>query len=345
RSKAFDARANGYVRADGIGVVLLKPLSKALADGDPVYCVIRGSALGQDGHSNGLMAPNGRAQESLLRRAFREAGVSPGQIQYVEAHGAGTFLGDSIEANALGAVLATGRQPNDICYVGSVKTNIGHAEAAAGIAGLIKVALALRARQIPPTLHFEKPNPQIPFEELPIRVPTRLLPWEGRGPRLAGVSSFGFGGTSAHIVLEEFCPESSGAPESGSGPQSAWLLPLSARSASSLQSLAAAYKELLESPERDAADFLHDVCFTASVRRTHHRRRAALVSHSREELIEQLGALARGDDLTGVYISQAAQSHGRQSGKLAWVFPGRGAQCRGMGRELLRKNPLFRQSI
>lgn len=345
RSKAFDARANGYVRADGIGVVLLKPLSQAVADGDPIYCVIRGSALGQDGHSNGLMAPSRKAQESLLRRAFREAGVSPGQIQYVEAHGTGTFLGDPIEANALGAVLATDRRPNDPCYVGSVKTNIGHAEAAAGIAGLIKVALALRHRQIPPTLHFEKPNPQIPFEKLPIRIPTRLVPWEGRGPRLAGVSSFGFGGTNAHVVLEEFCHEPLAGRQSRPAPQSVWLLPLSARSTNSLKSLATAYKELLESPERDSADLLNEICFTASVRRTHHRQRAALVAHSRREFIEELDALVRGDELAGIYISRAVQANRRGSGKLAWVFPGHGAQWRGMGRELLHHNQLFRQSI
>ena len=167
RCKAFDARANGYVRSEGAGVVVLKPLSKAFADGDPIYAVIRGSAVNQDGRSNGLMAPNPLAQEAALREAYRRAGVSPGDVQYVEAHGTGTLLGDPIEVKALGAVLAIDRSPGRPCALGSVKTNIGHLEAAAGIAGLIKVALALQHREIPPSLHFEEPNPDIPFERTP----------------------------------------------------------------------------------------------------------------------------------------------------------------------------------
>ena len=188
RCKAFDARANGYVRSEGAGVVVLKPLSKALTDGDPIYAVIRGSAVNQDGRSNGLMAPNPAAQEAVLREAYRQAGVSPGQVQYVEAHGTGTLLGDPIEAQALGAVLGVERPPERPCALGSVKTNLGHLEAAAGIAGLIKVALALRHQEIPPSLHFEEPNPHIPFAELPLRVQTALGPWPTEsGPALAGV--------------------------------------------------------------------------------------------------------------------------------------------------------------
>src|SRR5207249_6513401 len=164
RCKVFDARANGFVRGEGCGCVVLKPLSQALADGDSIYAVILGSAVNQDGRSNGLMAPNRHAQEAVLRDAYRDAGASPAAVQYVEAHGTGTLLGDSIEAHALGAVFAAGRAPDRPCLVGSVKTNIGHLEAAAGIAGLIKVALALRHDTVPPTLHFEAPNPHIPFE-------------------------------------------------------------------------------------------------------------------------------------------------------------------------------------
>ena len=210
RCKAFDSRANGYVRSEGAGVVVLKPLSKALADGDPIYAVVRGSAVNQDGRSNGLMAPNPPAQEAVLREAYRCAGVSPGDIQYVEAHGTGTLLGDPIEVKALGAVLGLDRPPGRLCALGAVKTNIGHLEAAAGIAGLIKVALALKHREIPPNLHFVEPNPHIPFDELPLRVQTTLGPWPVEtGRALAGVSSFGFGGTNAHVVLEE-------APQPGS---------------------------------------------------------------------------------------------------------------------------------
>ena len=180
RCKAFDARANGYVRSEGAGVVVLKPLSRALADGDPIYAVVRGSAVNQDGRSNGLMAPNPLAQEAVLREAYRRAGVSPGDVQYVEAHGTGTLLGDPIEVSALGAVLGIDRPPERPCAVGSVKTNIGHLEAAAGIAGLIKVALALKHREIPPTLHFAEPNPHIPFDRLPLRVQTDAGSMAGR---------------------------------------------------------------------------------------------------------------------------------------------------------------------
>ncbi|RKH45034.1 hypothetical protein D7X12_09075, partial [Corallococcus sicarius] len=203
RCKAFDASANGYVRGEGAGVIVLKPLSRALADGDTIHAVIRGSAVNQDGRSNGLTAPNRFAQEAVLRAAYRDAGVAPSQVQYIEAHGTGTSLGDPIEAQALGAVLAEGRSPEAPCAIGSVKSNIGHLEAAAGLAGIIKVALSLRHGMVPASLHFQTPNPHIPFAELPLRVQDRLLPWPvASGPRLAGVSSFGFGGTNAHVVLE-----------------------------------------------------------------------------------------------------------------------------------------------
>ena len=202
RCKTFDARADGYVRGEGAGVVVLKPLAQALADGDSIYAVIRGSAVNQDGRTNGLTAPSRQSQEAVLRAAYRQAGIAPGQVDYVEAHGTGTYLGDPIELKALGAVLAEGRPAGRRCLVGSVKTNIGHLEAAAGIAGLIKTALGLKHRAIPPHLHFHEPNPQIPFAELPIEVPCALRPWAGEGPVFAGVSSFGFGGTNAHVVLE-----------------------------------------------------------------------------------------------------------------------------------------------
>ncbi|HLX45292.1 MAG TPA: type I polyketide synthase, partial [Bryobacteraceae bacterium] len=230
RCKTFDAGANGYVRSEGAGVVVLKPLSRAIADSDPIYAVIRGSAVNQDGRSNGLMAPNPVAQEAVLREAYLRANVSPGDVQYVEAHGTGTLLGDPIEARALGRVLAEGRVPGQLCAIGSVKTNIGHCEAAAGVAGLIKVALALRHAEIPASLHFQEPNPHIPFDELPIRVQTRPAPWSGEiGAALAGVSSFGFGGTNAHVVLQQ-APALPSKNHEASADESCYLLPLSARS-------------------------------------------------------------------------------------------------------------------
>ena len=203
RCRAFDARANGYVRSEGAGMVLLKPRSRAIADGDRIYALIRGTASNQDGHTPGLTVPSQRAQEDLLRLACRDAGVDPSAIDYVEAHGTGTPVGDPIECRALGGALAPGRPIDRPCLVGSVKTNLGHLEAASGIAGLIKAALALHHRRVPANLHFERPNPEIDFEALRLRVPVRLEPWpKGPGPALAAVNSFGYGGTNAHVILE-----------------------------------------------------------------------------------------------------------------------------------------------
>ena len=349
RCKAFDARANGYVRSEGAGVVVLKPLFRALADADPIYAVVRGSAVNQDGRSNGLMAPNPLAQEAVLREAYRRAGVSPGEVQYVEAHGTGTLLGDPIEVQALGAVLGLDRAPGRPCALGAVKTNIGHLEAAAGIAGLIKVALALKHREIPPNLHFEEPNPHIPFDRLPLRVPARLGPWPVEsGPALAGVSSFGFGGTNAHVVLEEAPRSDSGIRSAAGGIEnreisnshSAYLLPLSARSAEALKSLARAYQDFLATPESEPS--LHDICYTAAVRRDHHDYRLAVAGYSREQLSEGLGAFLHGEARPG--LSSGRKDSGRQR-KLVFVFPGQGSQWFGMGRSLLEQEPVFREVI
>ncbi len=202
--KAFDSRANGYVRGEGVGVLVLKSFSQAKDDGDRIYAVIRGSAVTQDGHSNGLTAPNPLAQEAALREACQKANISPSQLQYIEAHGTGTALGDPIEANTLGKFLSEKKAFNTYCSIGSVKTNIGHLEAAAGIAGVIKVVLAIQHRKIPPSLHFEKPNPRIFFERMPLKVQEKFGPWPEEDQSLiAGVSSFGFGGTNCHVVLEE----------------------------------------------------------------------------------------------------------------------------------------------
>ncbi|MFE3928041.1 acyltransferase domain-containing protein [Streptomyces sp. YIM B13508] len=202
RCKAFDARADGFGRGEGCGVVVLKPLSRALADGDHIWCTIRGSAANNDGLSNGLTAPNPAAQEGVLRAAYRNAGIAPHQVHYVETHGTGTALGDPIEAMALGAVLGKDRPEDRPLRLGSVKTNMGHLEAAAGIAGLIKTALVLKHRRVPRNLHFETPNPHIPFDELRLTVPTKAEPWPEEGGLYAGVSSFGWGGTNVHLVVE-----------------------------------------------------------------------------------------------------------------------------------------------
>ncbi len=338
RCKAFDAGANGYVRSEGAGLVVLKPLSRALADGDPIYAVIRGSAVNQDGRSNGLMAPNPLAQEAVLREAYRRAGVSPGDVQYVEAHGTGTLLGDPIEAKALGRVLAEGRAPGQVCAIGSVKTNIGHCEAAAGVAGLIKVALALKHSEIPASLHFQEPNPHIAFDELPLRVQTKPSAWSAEGgPPLAGVSSFGFGGTNAHVVLQQ-APVSRGSNPEGLGTRSCCLLPLSARSPEALQAVARTFQQFLAA----SCLSLHEICFNASARRGHHDYRLAVSGESPQQLIEGLDAFLKGETRAG--LSSGRKAHAGR-GKLALVFSGQGSQWFGMGRTLLHKELVFREVI
>ena len=338
RCKTFDSGANGYVRSEGAGVVVLKPLSRALADGDPVYAVIRGSAVNQDGRSNGLMAPNPLAQEAVLREAYRRANVSPGDVQYVEAHGTGTLLGDPIEARALGKVLADGRSAGRLCAIGSVKTNIGHCEAAAGVAGLIKVALALKHAEIPANLHFQEPNPHIPFDELPIRVQTKPGPWSTEdGPALAGVSSFGFGGTNAHVVLQQ-APNSRPEIRDAAALKSCHLLPLSARSPEALQAAARVYQQFLATSELS----LHDICYSASARRSHNDYRLAVTGNSSDQLIEGLEAFLKGETRAGLSAGHKPLTGGR---KLAFVFSGQGSQWFGMGRTLLLHEPVFREVI
>lgn len=341
RCKVFDARADGYVRGEGGGLVVLKPLSKALADGDTVLAVIRGSAIHQDGRTNGLMAPSREAQEAVLRDAYRDAGVPPARVQYVEAHGTGTLLGDSIEARALGAVLGPDRT-NGPCLVGSVKSNLGHLEAAAGIAGLVKVVLALQERTIPPSLHFATPNPHIPFGELGLRVAADVTPWPAhQGAALAGVSSFGFGGTNVHVVLEEAPSSVPGRHADLPAAGTADVLLVSAHSAQALRALAHAHRDLLSGPESGDRPSFPDVC-AASRRRNHLEHRLALVAGSTEELIESLDGFLSGASQPGVACGDGSPIG---KGKLAFVFSGQGSQWLGMGRELMQQEPAFRATL
>lgn len=342
RCKAFDARANGYVRGEGGGVIVLKPLSSALADGDPIYALIEGSAMSQDGRTNGLMAPNREAQEALLREAYHAAGITPVSIQYVETHGTGTLLGDSMEAAALGAVIGVNRT-NGPCAIGTVKSNIGHLEAAAGIAGLIKVVLSLKHHTISPSLHYQSPNPYIPFDELHLRVQTELTPWPSvSGPAYAGVSSFGFGGTIVHMVVRE-ADQVRQVEEDNKKMNSAdagcFLLPLSADSFESLQSLAGTFKDFLI---KDASIALKDICYDAGLRRSQYDYRLAVIGHSREELCAGLEAVLQGEPDSGLIIGRVVPD--RQQ-KLVFVFPGQGGQWHGMGRDLLQQEPVFYKAI
>jgi acyl transferase domain-containing protein len=280
--RTFDKEANGYVRGEGVAVVVLKRLSDARRDGDRVEAVVRGTAVNQDGRSNGLTAPNGPAQQAVIREALQAAGVEPHQIGLVEAHGTGTPLGDPIELNALMEVLEEGRAPEDICWIGSVKANVGHLEAAAGIAGIIKTVLSLKHRQIVPQVHFRVANPHIAIASKPFCIAERATEWDmGTQRRLAGVSSFGFGGTNSHAVLAE-APQ--GAERSFAQPF-AGILAFSARTPEALRALRTAYAEFLAThPEVRLDDF----AWTVNRSRSLFFERAAVIFHDREDLLLKL---------------------------------------------------------
>nr|AKA59418.1 polyketide synthase [uncultured bacterium AB_1383] len=282
RCGSFDASASGFVRSDGAGVVLLKPLSAALRDGDPVAAVIAGSATNNDGRaSDSSVRPAAGGIRELLRLAHRAAGTSPAEVGYVECHGVGSPLADAVEVRALQEVLADGREPGRPCAIGSVKANIGYPEGASGVAGLIKTALVLRHGVIPPTVHFARPNPEMGLDERTLRVRREAAPWTGED-RLAGVTSFGLGGTNAHVLLRP-APSRAEAAAAEPGPV---LLPLSARSPAALRGLAAAHAARLERDGQRPP--LRDVAYTLGARRTHHEHRAAFVAASEEEWRAQL---------------------------------------------------------
>jgi acyl transferase domain-containing protein/acyl-CoA synthetase (AMP-forming)/AMP-acid ligase II/alkylation response protein AidB-like acyl-CoA dehydrogenase/NADPH:quinone reductase-like Zn-dependent oxidoreductase/acyl carrier protein/ubiquinone/menaquinone biosynthesis C-methylase UbiE len=281
RCKTFDANADGYGRGEGCGIVVLKRLGDAIAHQDQILAIIPGTAVNHDGQSNGLTAPNGAAQTAVIRQAVTQAGIEPSQVQYVEAHGTGTALGDPIEVLALNQALGEGRSADQPLLVGAVKTNFGHLEAAAGIAGLIKVVLALQHRQIPPHLHFNQPSPYIPWEQLAVKVPTQLTPWRSFGKRIAGVSSFGMSGTNAHVLLAEAEPPAPSPDE----PTTDHLLALSAKSETALRQLVQNYQTFLKS---SPALSLSSICFTANTGRSHYEYRLAIVTQSVEKLEQQL---------------------------------------------------------
>ncbi|MET0305675.1 MAG: SDR family NAD(P)-dependent oxidoreductase, partial [Solirubrobacterales bacterium] len=339
RCFTFDSRANGYVRGEGGGVVALKPLSAAEADGDRVYCVIRGGAVNNDGATDGLTVPSQAAQESVMRSAYMQAGLERSSVQYVELHGTGTAVGDPIEAAALGAALGAERQDADRLPVGSAKTNVGHLEGAAGVVGLIKATLAIERRQIPASLNFSEPNPEIPLDELGIRVQDDHGAWpHDDRPLVAGVSSFGMGGTNCHLVLEE-APAAAAAPVASDGTPplpAAVSLPLSARSGAALGEAASRLaSHLRDNPGLEPLD----VAYSLATTRAAFEQRAVVLAEDRASLLADLAALAEGTEAPRVRRGVAA------AGGAAFLFPGQGSQWEGMGLELLDSSPLFAASM
>lgn len=339
RSKAFDATANGYGRGEGCGIVVLKRLSDARRDGDRVLAVIRGSSVNQDGRTNGIMAPSGEAQAEMLRQACAHAGVGPESVDYVEAHGTGTRAGDPIEAGALADVYGAGRPADRPCLIGSVKTNIGHLEAASGIAGVIKAVLAIEHAAIPPSLNFDTPNPDVPWQASGLRVVTDLTPWPSTGgPRRAGVSGYGYGGTIAHVVLEQAprLDHPITALDKGTAQR---VYPLSGNSPEAVREYAARLADWLSRDGLRSADAeLADVAYTLTRRRSHLEHRTALVATGQTELIARLRQVQVDEPGDGITYGQPLTDAAKGA---VWVFSGHGSQWIGMGRELLATEPAF----
>ena len=327
RSKSFSAAADGVAWSEGCGMLVLKRLRDAERDGDPILAVIRGSAVNQDGRSNGLTAPNGPSQQAVIRRALAQAGVSASEVDYVECHGTGTSLGDPIEVQALGAVLAAGRAPDRPAVIGSAKSNIGHAVRGRRRRAHEGRPPSLQHGRIPRNLHFDAPSPHIPWSELPVKVASEAIEWpRTSAPRRAGVSSFGIGGTNAHAVLEEApAPKvTPAAPE-----RSVELVVLSAKSAAALDAQAARLCDHLESyPEQG----LGDIAFSLATTRSAMEHRLAVVATSREALRAALGAAVQGETPAGAVRGTTASSRGR----LAFLFTGQGAQVAGHGPRVVR---------
>ncbi len=337
--KSFDASANGYVRGEGIGALLLKPLSKAQADGNRILAVIRGSAINQDGRSGGLTVPSGPAQEAVLRQAMHAAGVTADDVDYLEAHGTGTPLGDPIELGAIGAVYRSRQgEPLTVC---SVKANIGHLETASGIAGLIKVIQAFRHETIPPQLHFQTPNSKVDWSQLPISIPGAARPWPtGPRPRIAGVSAFGFSGTNAHLIVEEPpAPVIATAPASPPAElkRPLQLLPLSAKSESALKSLAKSYRARLEGCSDDE---FANICHTAATGRTHFAYRLAVAGANAADAIRRLDRYQSGESDPLVHTGYIGDEP-----QLAFLFTGQGSQYADMGKMLFETQPTFRRAL
>ena len=339
--KSFDSRANGYVRSEGCGIVILKPLSRAIADGDQIYGTILGTAVNQDGHTeSGFTVPSLSSQMDMLKTAYANAGVDPASVAYVEAHGTGTPVGDPVETNAFGNVIGKGRPEGKECIIGSIKTNVGHLEAAAGVAGLIKLSLILKHKQIPKNLHFLNPNPKIPFADYKLKVSTALqrLPENGQ-PAICGVNSFGAGGTNAHIVMQGYKPSKGTTKLNGRAPESgSHLFAITARSTGALKGNIEKYIDFIKS----SGESLEDICYSSISRRSLHPHRLAVAVKSKDHLIESLSAFLDDEKRPGMHSWQLKRN--RQH-KVGFIFSGQGPQWFAMGQQLIQTSPLFKRII
>jgi acyl transferase domain-containing protein/acyl carrier protein len=337
RCKTFDAAADGFVRGEGCGILVLKRLSDALFEGDPILALLRGSAINQDGASSGLTVPSGRAQEAVISEALKAADIAGHRISYVEAHGTGTSLGDPIELEAIVNVLGARRTSTNPLRVGSVKTNIGHLESASGVAGVMKTILSLNHKVIPPHLHFQKLNPQIHLGDTPIEIPTKLIPWDiQEGPRVAGVSSFGFSGTNAHIIVEE-APEIEKVKEPRSRPSN--LFTLSAKTPEALNDLTDRYLNYFNNHPSNS---ISDICFSTNKGRLHFNYRLAVIGKTAEAIRHGLQSYRKGEEMSSVFHGEVLS---RNSPLIAFLFTGQGSQTIGMARMLYETQPTFRQTL
>ena len=347
-SRAFDAAADGYLRGEGCGVVTLRRLSDAQRDGDKILGIIRASAIGHNGAGSGLTVPNPKAQEEVIRKALDRAGLESNDVDYLEAHGTGTSLGDPIEVNAAAAAYCGQRQSDDPLLIGSVKTNIGHLEAAAGMAGLIKVLLSLKNGSIPGQMNFETPNPHIAWDKTPVRVLTEETSWPRNDRRRAGVSAFGMSGTNAHVILE--APEDLLATAADKVPATkerlaastsesnqVSVITISAKCEDALFDLADAWADTLT---KDTEVDLASVTLQSNLSRSHFDHRAAIVAADQKEAVKQLQSVARGSTSDRCFIG----SH-RRKPRVAWQFTGQGCQYVSMGRQLYETQPIYRQVI
>ena len=335
RCKTFDAAADGYGRGEGCGVVVLKRLSDAIANGDNILALVRGSAVNHDGASSGLTVPNGLAQEALIKEALKNARVEPQEVSYVETHGTGTALGDPIEVRALGSVFCEERSFETPLYIGSVKTQVGHLESAAGVASLMKVILALQNQEIPGNLHLKEPSSHIPWDKLPVKVPTAPTKWDCEGKRLAGISSFGISGTNVHLVVEE-APRVELLQSDVERPKH--LLCLSGKTEAALVSLTEEYQSFLK---LNTTASLEDICYTANTGRSHFKYRLAVVADDNSVLSDKLQGFAFGDS-TNKLISGVVENN---RNKIAFLFTGQGSQYVGMARQLYETQPTFRKTL